>query len=201
MSNKLEFDKKLLGSLYEIEDFLEHYIDNLDPVEEVDGEPTDYKILGGAIKDLRKVIKSKPCKREVVEKIKVVEREGEWENEKYVCIEKQNLKNLIFTKEKFARESIKPLFRYCVVDVNFNEMGVTDDIGDAMIWGARASRVGHRYNVCRVVERSDKTWVLMIEGYCEDGGYDDAMDKNWEYLHYDFVRQKVGNSVVKIGKM
>lgn len=176
METMLQFNKKHLKGLNEVIDFLDRYVEDLDPVEFADdGEESDFTVLSNALSDLRAIAGSKPVAKHSPDTVTMTRRQ---------------LNDLIYTERKNAAESVNPNYRYAVVDFDVTECKLTDDIGVAIKKAANMSRSGKDYNVLRIFKARSGEYRTEIEGYCMDGHYEDCERGRGDYLHFNFIASK-----------
>ena len=107
---------------------------------------------------------------------------------------------VIFLRERKARESVNPNYRYCVVDSDISECWLTDDIGDAMQKAHTLAVTNRRdmYYVLKIEKAADGTYKTWIDGWFDyDGEYMESRDGR-EYLHFNFIAERVGKNMFKI---
>jgi len=180
METMLQFNKKHLKGLNEVIDFLDRYIEWLDPVEFTDdGEESDFSALSKALSDLRAIAGSKPVKKTEAKP-----------SPDTVTMTRRQLNDLIYTERKNAAESVNPNYRYAVVDFDVTECYLTDDIGVAMTKAANMSNSGKDYTVLRIFKARSGEYRTEIEGYCMDGHYEDCEKGRGDYLHFNFIASK-----------
>lgn len=176
METMLQFNKKHLKGLNEVIDFLDRYVEDLDPVEFTsDGERSDFVVLSEALSDLRSIAVSKPIPKQSPDMVTMTRRE---------------LNDLIYTERKNAAESVNPNYRYAVVDFDVTECKLTDDIGVAIEKAAHMSRSGKNYNVLRIFKARSGEYRTEIEGYCMYGHYEDCEKERGDYLHFNFIASR-----------
>ena len=114
-------------------------------------------------------------------------------------IEPLDTQGVIYLRERKARESVNPNYRFCVVDNNVSECWLTDDIGDAMQKAHTLAVTNRRvYYVLKIDKDDDETYKTWIEGWYDyDGDYMESR-YNREYLHFNFIAERVGEDMYKI---
>lgn len=184
METMLQFNKKRLKGLNEAIDFLDRYVENLDPVEFADdGEESDFAALNNVLSDLRTIAGSKP----------VAKRSPDT-----VTMTRLQLNDLIYTERKNAAECVNPNYSYAVVDFDVTECKLTDDIGVAIEKAASMSRSGKDYNVLRIFKAKSGEYRTEIEGYCMDGHCEDCEKGRGDCLRFNFIASKC--AVEKLNK-
>ena len=195
--------------LTDIAYWLESYIDYFSMDESVEpGEETDAQRFSKMLPILKGLLNKKASKQ----KTKVVYKEKELKdfNDILALIDSNsNLKGYIDTSVRFARESIRPLYKYLVCDNGLNDVccWVTNDIGKAMEFGvSRAKERDKMYYVCAILKDCNDTYKAYIEGVCDFDGYNECEDiyydgthqkKMREYLHFDYIAQRYGYDNIK----
>lgn len=161
-----------------VEAFVEYHYGDPETYEE-DGQTyeCDWTRLNRCLADLDKVLNSKQYRERKPKEVKIFDTD---------CKE---FKDWMYTAERRGRESVNPGWRYCVIDANlYSDLGVTDDLGDAMVEAASLSRKGQMYYVLRIEQVSDGTYKTVTEGTCEDGHFYERNSKE-AWLHYDYIAQ------------
>ena len=104
----------------------------------------------------------------------------------------RQLESVVRMRERKARESVNPNYKYCAVDCEIYECWLTDDIGAAM-QKAHTMAVSNRsiWYVLKIYKAKDETYKTTIDCcYYDDGSYIERSDG--DFLHFDFIAQKVG---------
>ena len=112
----------------------------------------------------------------------------------------RQLDDVVRLREKQARESVNPNYKYCVTDGDIYECWLTDDIGVAMQKAHTLAVCKQRiHHVLKIIKAKDGTYKTTIECcYYDDGRCIDRSDGT-VFLHFDFIAQKVGdNNIHKI---
>lgn len=197
---QIEITKKEREVLTEIYDWLESYVEYFGEDKPADGvEETDAQRFAKMLPVLNGLLTKKECKA----KIEYVEKEKEYKDYSDIIdlIDRNpSLKGYIYTSVKIARESIRPLYKYCVCDSGLNDVccWVTDDIGRAMEFGvAQAKSRGEMYYVLSIRECNDGSYRTFIDGVCDTDGYNESGSGSRNYLHFDYIAQRYGYKNIK----
>ena len=106
----------------------------------------------------------------------------------------EQIESVLRMRERMARESVNPNYKYCVCDGDIYECWLTDDIGAAMQKAHTLAVSKHRiHHVMKICKAKDGTYKTTIECcYYDDGSCIDRSDKQY-FLHFDFIAKKVGD--------
>lgn len=187
--------KDVLLDVYEFLDrFVECYKDD-EPIES--GEKTDAQRFAEKLPVLKKFLETKDpftIKKPPIIKLEENKIENPNVQEFLECMfgcddkTKQTIKNHLYAIAKYARESVNPNYRYCVIDGDISECYLTDDIGVAMEFAAKKSKAQHDWRVLSISKCKDGSWRTFVEGWCDDGHYYER--KGEEFLHFDYISQR-----------
>ena len=165
-----ELQKNTLQSVVE---WLEAYIDyhKDEPSLLPEGEPTDAQILANKLPVLKSLLKEEPKNPYITDEDQTLSG--------------QDLKNALFSAAKFARESVNPNYKYCVVDSDLYEVYLTDDLERAMDAAHDKSRYdGGIWHVYQIKQCRDG-YRCLDECWYSHGEYFEGDMKT--FLHYDYV--------------
>jgi len=196
---QIELTSKERGVLTEIYDWLEAFVDyNLDFISK-DGEETDAQRLSKMLPVFKRVL-TKEASKPKVKKVCVERKYKDYSDILDLIDRNQSLRGYIDTSVRTARESIKPLYKYCVCDRGLLDdcCWVTDDIGRAMEFGvSQAKSRGKIYYVCVINKCNDGSYKTFIDGVCDTGGYNESGKELRDYLHFDYIAQRYGYDNIK----
>ena len=101
----------------------------------------------------------------------------------------QNFKNFVYTMVRQGKESVNPNYKYCVCNDSFGKIWLTDDLDAAMRFASTQSKLNTRtsYNVMRIVQKRDGTYVTEKECWYNNGKYYEG--EGGYFLHYNYIAQ------------
>ena len=146
--------------------------------------PTDAQMLEKNIPVLERLLTEKP-KRKRARKPKTMS----YSDYDKVYDADQTFKNYVDARMRYARESVNPNYKYCVCHDSFGSICLTDDLDAAMQFASTQSKLNTRtgYNVMKIVQKRDGTYVTVKECWYRDGEYYDG-DGSY-FLHYNYIAQ------------
>lgn len=175
-----------LKSLAEVLDFVEFEAEYLHDLESPDAQP-----LLDAAHALQAVIQRKDYKPKTKIVEKVVEKE---------TLTEQQIHDMVSAAERRGRESVDPLFKYCVFNsLHTKALYVTDDYETALAKAKSMSisNYGH-WHVYSIRQASDKSYKLYDEGCYDDSEFSEPdMKFGGQFLHFDYIRS-ICTDIVKI---
>lgn len=185
---------KLIRDVSDLRDWLRRYTEYYagDGLVDEEGNETDIAMLSRIIPSLDAVI-GELCSRKENPKVVEVNKTIEDPSEHFINVNGQvcKLSDYIYTCEKFARESVNPNYRYCVVQSELNRDGyLTDDIGDAMECAARESRSGGMWYVLQIFKADDGTYRTRHDVNAVNGELMEYSGHH-EFLHFNYIAQQV----------
>ena len=167
---------KDIPALREIFEFVEAFVDYHIDEKSIDGQPTDAERMRILLPALKGIIDS-----ERVDNI----------------VTQEDLKKIVYNAEKRAREAVRPLYKYCVVDSDITYCYVTDDIGKAMEKAASLSKTSSDFQyVLNIRQANDGSYKTFYEATYYKGKSCDTDMR--DFLHFDYILQRVGSDIYKI---
>lgn len=155
--------------------YAEYHISDTDD----DGEPTDAQMLVRNIPVLKKLLEAKP-------KPKTKQKECSPNYDKLYETD-QKFKNYVDYKMRYARESVNPNCKYCVVNEGLSKLTLTDNLDAAMQYASTRSKM-HPYTtymVLRIALMDDGTYKTIKECWYSNGEYFEG--HSFYFLHYDYI--------------
>lgn len=172
-------DKLQKNTLQSVVEWLEAYIDyHIDePSVLPKGEATDAQILANELPVLKSLLKER---NEIKENPYL---QDDFLEDK--TFSGQDIKNALFSAAKFARESVNPNYKYCVVDENLYEVWLTDDLEKAMEAAHNKSKYdGSIWHVYWIKQCRDG-YRCLDECWYSHGEYFEGHRES--FLHYDYI--------------
>ena len=170
-----------LKSLAEVLDFVEHEAEYLHDLGSLDAQP-----LADAAHALQSVIQREDYKPEVKIVEKIVEKE---------TLTEQQIRDMVSAAERRGRESVNPLFKYCVFNsLHTNALYVTDNYETALAKAKSLSvseggiSEGGYWYVYSIKQAYDKSYKLYVEGFYYDSKFIESSRGSREFLHFDYIR-------------
>lgn len=155
--------------------YIDYHIDEPSVLEE--GVPTDAQWLSNDLPVLKGMLSER---NEVKDSPYLPDEDYE-----DVTLWGQDLKNALFSAAKFARESVNPNYKYCVVDERLYEVWLTDDLEKAMEAAHSKSKcdscIWHVY----WIKQCSDGYRCLDECWYSHGEYFDGDMKC--FLHYDYI--------------
>lgn len=173
-------DAKELKALESAINFIEAYTDYY--YDDIDDPDSEAARMCGVLTVLKGVMGKKDFKP----KTKVIEKKS---------ITDEELKDMLSTTERHARESVDPLFKYCVCNSRMTgTLYLTDDYGKALEKAKSQSISNSQFDffeVFSIGKIDDGSYKLFREGVYNDGEFTDQSDSKFndrEFLHFDYIR-------------
>ena len=178
-------NKKDSIAVDEVMQFLKAFVDY--HIDETPIEPdvaTDAQMLEKNIPVLERLLTKKP-KRKRARKPKTVS----YSDYDKLYDTDQTFKNYVDARMRYARESVNPNYKYCVCNDSFDSIWLTDDLDAAMQFASTQSKLNTRtsYNVMRIVQKRDGTYVTEKECWYNNGKYYEG--EGGYFLHYNYIAQ------------
>lgn len=158
-----------------LEAYIDYHIDEPSVLEE--GVPTDAQWLSNDLPVLKAMLSER---NEIKDSPYLPDEDYE-----DVTLWGQDLKNALFSAAKFARESVNPNYKYCVVDEELYEVWLTDELDKAMECASNKSKCdGGIWHVYWIKQCSDG-YRCINECWYAHGKYFDGDMRS--FLHYDYI--------------
>lgn len=181
----IEINKENLDTLLEVYRFVERYVEiykDDEPIEK--GIETDAQHFSKILPNIKKILDSQP---KIIKENKTLKL-----NEGEIIIHK----NELYTKLKYAKESVNPNYKYCVVDAEINECYLTQDLFTAMKKAKALSLL--KDDFCYILEIrkvKDGTYRTFKIGaynndYYKDYGYGEM------FLHFNYIAERVLTPII-----
>lgn len=173
-------NKKELNAIRIAANFVQGYVDYYEDVELCEGNSVvEMQDVLNVLNEILSKEDFKPKTRTIIKTI-----------EKIFEAYPKDMDSKIALAIRKGRESINPLFKYCVFNTRIKgPVFVTDSLEKAME-KAKCLSLSERYSfyeVCSIRKVDDETYKLFKECYYNDGIYYDGNDE--EFLHFDYIRQ------------
>lgn len=173
-------NKKELNAISIASNFIQGYVDYYDDVELYEGNNV------AEMQDVLNVFNKILSKEDFKPKTKTITKTIEKTTEVYP----KDMDDKIAFSIRKGRESVDPLFRYCVFNSQIKgQLFVTDSLEKSME-KAKCLSILEEYSffeVCSIRKVNDGTYKLFKECYYHNGLYNDGNDE--EFLHFDYIRQ------------
>lgn len=174
-----------LRSLAKVLDFVEHEAEYLHDLGSSDAQP-----LADAAHTLQSVIQREDYKPEVKVVEKIVEKE---------TLTEEQIHDMVSAAERRGRESVDPLFKYCVFNALHTEVLYVTDNYEAALAKAKSLSISEDgcWYVYSIAQVFDKSYKLFSDGFYYDSNFNVPSMFPHEFLHFDYIRS-ICTSIIKI---
>lgn len=181
----IEINKEMLNALSEVYRFVERYVEiykDDEPIEK--GIETDAQHFSKILPNIKKILDSQP---KIIKENKTPKL-----NEGEIIIHK----NELYTKLKYAKESVNPNYKYCVVDAEINECYLTQDLFTAMKKAKSLSIIKDDFSyvleIRKVNDGTYRTFKIFAydNDYYKDYGYGEM------FLHFNYIAERVLTPII-----